>query len=205
MKRTQLNVNIDPKLLEQIKESARISGKSLVAFVSECFVNQLETLPVETIDSRLNMIEERLQLMENKLELPALENQKTQPLTSQQIQNFNEFIKAVFRKELKRKGYQSMKEAWNDFINHINCFDQWNETCSFRLKESLFIEHADPLTSDEINNLQEGLICPQPIRTGIINWINNSTRGKCCCSDNEFPSQKQICEKGSLLVEEIYS
>ena len=98
-----------------------------------------------------------------------------------------------------------MKEAWNDFINHINCFEQWDETCSFRLKESLFIEHADPLTSEEINHLKKGDVCPQPIRTGIINWINNSDRGECCCSDKEFPSQEQICEKGSMLVEDIYS
>ena len=205
MKRTQLNVSIDPKLLEKIKESARISGKSLVAFVSDCFVNQIENLPVESIDSRFQKIEQRLQLIENNLQLPALKAQRTQPFTSQEVENFNEFIKAVFRKELKRKGYKSMKEAWNDFINHINCFEQWDETCSFRLKESLFIEHADPLTSEEINHLKEGDVCPQPIRTGIINWINNSDRGECCCSDKEFPSQEQICKKGSTLVEDIYS
>ena len=205
MKRTQLNVSIDPKLLEKIKESARISGKSLVGFVSDCFVNQIENLPVESIDSRFQTIEQRLQLIENHLQLPALKAQRNQPFTSQEVENFNEFIKAVFRKELKRKGYRSMKEAWNDFINHINCFEQWDETCSFRLKESLFIEHADPLTSEEINHLKEGDVCPQPIRTGIINWINNSDRGECCCSDKEFPSQQQICEKGSMLVEDIYS
>ena len=205
MKRTQLNVSIDPKLLEKIKESARISGKSLVGFVSDCFVNQIENLPVESIDSRLQTIEQRLQLIENNLKLPALKAQRIQPFTSQEVENFNEFIKAIFRKELKRKGYKSMKEAWNDFINHINCFEQWDETCSFRLKESLFIEHADPLTSEEINHLKEGDVCPQPIRTGIINWINNSDRGECCCSDKEFPSQEQICEKGSMLVEDIYS
>jgi hypothetical protein len=54
MKRTQLNVSIDPKLLEKIKESARISGKSLVGFVSDCFVNQIENLPFESIDSRFH-------------------------------------------------------------------------------------------------------------------------------------------------------
>ena len=205
MKRTQLNVSIDPKLLEKIKESARISGKSLVGYVSDCFVNQIENLPAELIDSRFQTIEQRLQLIENNLQLPALKAQRIQPFTSQEVDNFNEFIKAVFRKEIKRKGYRSMKEAWNDFINHINCFEQWDETCSFRLKESLFIEHADPLTSEEINHLKEGDVCPQPIRTGIINWINNSDRGECCCSDKEFPSQQQICEKGSILVEDIYS
>ena len=205
MKRTQLNVSIDPKLLEKIKESARISGKSLVAYVSDCFVNQIENLPIESIDSRFQVIEKRLQSIEKKLDFPLHENQSTVHFTSHELENFNEFIKAIFRKELKRKGYRSMKEAWNDFINHINCFEQWDEICSFRLKESLFIEHADPLTSEEINHLKEGEVCPQPIRTGIINWINNSHRGGCCCSDKEFPSQQQICEKGSKLVEDIYS
>ena len=61
MKRTQLNVSIDPKLLEKIKESARISGKSLVGFVSDCFVNQIENLPVESIDSRFQTIVQRLE------------------------------------------------------------------------------------------------------------------------------------------------
>ena len=205
MKRTQLNVSIDSELLEKLKESARISGKSLVGFVSECFVNQIEKLPVKSIDSRFNMIEKRLQSIEEKLELPYPLVQKNYTFTSQEVQNFNEFIKAIFSKELKRKGYRSIKEAWNDFIKHINCFDQWDEKCSFRLKESLFIEHGDPLTSDEINHLKEGLICPQPIRTGIINWINNSARGQCCCHNKNFPSQEQICKEGQILVDEIYS
>ena len=75
MKRTQLNVSIDPKLLEKIKESARISGKSLVSYVSDCFVNQIENLPVESIDSRFQMIEQRLQLIEKKLDFPDYQNQ----------------------------------------------------------------------------------------------------------------------------------
>ena len=205
MKRNQLNVSIDPQLLQKIKESARRSGKSLVGFVSDCFVNQLEDISPESLDSRFNKIEQRLQLIEEKLELPIDQIQKNKSFTSQEVKNFNEFIKAIFKKELKRKGYKSSKEAWNDFITHINCFDQWNDICSFRLKESLFIEHGDPLSSDEINHLKKGEICPHPIRTGIINWINNSAKGQCCCSDKNFPSQQTIFEKGSILVDDIYS
>ena len=205
MTRTQLNVSIDPELLKKIKESARVSGKSLVSFVSDCFVNQIENVPVRSIDSRFTMIELRLKEIEKKLEFSTLQNYKPQSFNSLEAQNFNEFIKAIFKKESKRKGYKSIKEAWNDFINHINCFDQWNEKCSFRLKESIFIEHGDPLTIDEINHLKEGKVCPQPIRTGIINWINDSSKGQCCCSDKDFPSEQQIREKGSILVEDLYS
>ena len=205
MKRTQLNVSIDPKLLKKIKESARLSGKSLVGYVSDCFVNQIENFPVESIDSRFQMIEQRLHAIEKNFQLINPQTQKTSSLTSIELKNFNEFVKAVFKKESKRKGYKTIKEAWNDFINHINCFDQWDETCSFRLKESLFYEHGDPLTSDEMNHLKNGDVCPQPIRTGIINWINNSSRGQCCCSVKDFPSQQQICAKGQILVQDIYS
>ncbi len=35
MKRTQLNINIDPNLLKEIKASARKSGKSLVDYVND--------------------------------------------------------------------------------------------------------------------------------------------------------------------------
>ena len=205
MKRTQLNVSIDPKLLEKIKSSARFSGKSLVAYVSDCFDKQIKNLPDESIDSRLQMMEQRLQAIEKNIQLLNPQTQKTPSLTSTELKNFNEFVKAVFQKETKRKGYKSIKEAWHDFINHINCFDQWDERCSFRLKESLFYEHGDPLTSDEMNHLKDGDICPQPIRTGIINWMNNASRGQCCCSVKDFPSQQQICEKGQILVQDIYS
>ena len=82
MKRTQLNVNIDAKLLEKIKESARLSGKSLVGFVSDCFINQIENLPLQTIESRFQLIEQRLQSIEEKFELPVLQVQKTPSFTS---------------------------------------------------------------------------------------------------------------------------
>ena len=205
VKRTQLNVSIDPNLLQQIKENARRSGKSLVAYVSDCFKNQLDNISPDSLDSRLDNIEQRLHFIEENSKLSMHQSQRNKSFTSQEVQNFNEFIKAIFSKEMERKGYISNKEAWHDLINHINCFDQWTDKCSFRLKESLFIDHCDPLSSDEINDLKLGEICPQPIRTGIINWINNSDQGKCCCSDKTFPSQQKICEKGSILVEEIYS
>ena len=67
MKRTKINVSIDPKLLEKIKESASISVNSLVGYVSDCFVNQIDNFPVESIDSSFKMIEKRLQLIENNL------------------------------------------------------------------------------------------------------------------------------------------
>ena len=92
MKRTQLNVSIDPNLLEKIKERARISGKSLVNYVSDCFVNQIENLPVESIDSRFQMIEQRLHTIEKNLQLLNPQAQKTPPFTSKEVRNFPENV-----------------------------------------------------------------------------------------------------------------
>ena len=205
MKRTQLNVSLDPQLLEKIKEAAKISGKSLVEFVSDCFKSQLGEISCDSIDSRFIKIEERLQTIEEHIASLGYQSQNTQKLTSQEIQKFHQFIKAIFKKESERKGYRSTQAAWDDFINHLSCFNQWDEKFSFRLKESLLIDHSDPLNSDEIESLKKGDVCPYPIRTGIINWINNSAKGKCCCSDLNFPSQETIYQKGSLLVEDLYS
>ena len=73
MKRTQLNISIDPKLLEKIKESARLSGKTLVGYVSECFINQIKNYPVDSLDSRFQIIEQRLQSIEENLQLETFQ------------------------------------------------------------------------------------------------------------------------------------
>ena len=91
-----------------------------------------------------------------------------------------------------------------DLISHSQYFEQWNDRYTLRLKESLFIEHGDPFSHNEMNLLTKGKECPCPIRTGLINWINNANPGQCCCSDKSFPSQQTICEKGSKLVDDIY-
>ena len=204
MQRTQLNINIDPELLRKVKDSAKMSGKSLASYVAESLASKIDDVSFQSINSRFSEIENKLQSLENNLQSLIFDTQKTTAFTPQEAKKCNQFIKAIFEKERVKKKYKSTKDAWDDLISHINCFDQWNEIYTFRLKESLFIEHAEPLTSDEMNLLTKGKRCPCPIRTGLINWINNSDQGKCCCADKSFPSQQIICEKGSKLIDELY-
>ncbi len=204
MKRSQLNISIDPELLRKIKESARKSGKSIAGYVSDSCTKQIEVSSTQSTDSRFSIIEARLQSIEKSLSLLFSGSQKRTPFTPQEAKNCNKFIKAIFRKELRKKNYKSASDGWNDLISHINCFDQWNDMYTYKLKESLFFEHGDPLTSDEMNLLTKGKECPCPIRTGLINWINNKSYGQCCCSDKIFPSQQTICEKGAHLIKELY-
>jgi len=203
MKRTQLNINIDPNLLQEIKASARKSGKSLVDYVNDFFRTHLDNDASGDIEIRLSNHEKRLKFIEENTLLGIKQNKKISDFTPQEAENFNDFVKAMFKKEVKRKQYNSPKDAWHDLVSHLNCFDKWNERCSLRLKEILFIDHGDALNSDEMNSLRDSEMCPSPIRTGLINWINNSKKGQCCCSNSNFPSEKIIREKGARLISEL--
>ena len=203
MKRTQLNVNIDPTLLKEIKASARKAGKSLVDYVNDFFRSHLHPDVSGDLEIRLSNHEKRLKFIEENMLLDTKQNKKISDFTPQEAENFNDFVKAIFKKEVKRKQYHSPTDAWNDLVSHLNCFDKWDERCSLRLKEILFIDDGDALNSDEMNSLKDSEMCPSPIRTGIINWINNSEKGKCCCSNSNFPSEKLIREKGALVISDL--
>ena len=203
MKRTQLNINIDPNLLKEIKTSARKEGKSLVEYVNDFFKKHLNNDASDDVEIRLSNHENRLKLIEENIGLAIKQKKKFPDFTPQEAANFNDFVKAIFQKEVKRKKYNSTKDACNDLISHLNCFDKWNEKCSLRLKEILFIDHGDSLNSDEMNSLQESQMCPSPLRTGIINWINNSEKGKCSCSNSNFPSEQIIRAKGAELISDL--
>tara|TARA_B100000029_G_scaffold93296_1_gene83301 strand:+ start:292 stop:732 length:441 start_codon:yes stop_codon:yes gene_type:complete len=127
MQRSQLNISINPELLKRIKESARKSGKSITNYVTDCCANQVENFSSESTDSRLNTIEERLESIEKTLALLVPGNQKITPFTPEEAIRCNDFIKALFEQEVKKKKYKSIKNAWNDLISHIECFDQWND------------------------------------------------------------------------------
>ena len=120
MQRSQLNISINPELLKRIKESARKSGKSITNYVTDCCANQVENFSSQSPDSRLNTIEERLESIEKTLALLVPGNQKISPFTSEEAIRCNEFIKALFEYEVKKKKYKSIKNAWKSVITHGN-------------------------------------------------------------------------------------
>ena len=118
MKRTQLNVNIDPNLLKEIKTSARKAGKSLVEFINDFFIENLHNPASDDVEIRLSNHENRLKFIEENIGLAIKQKQKFSDFTPQEAANFNDFVKAIFEKEVKRKKYISTKDAWNDLISH---------------------------------------------------------------------------------------
>ena len=65
MKRTQLNINIDPNLLKEIKTSARKEGKSLVEYVNDFFKKHLNNDASDDLEIRL--INHENQICSNRL------------------------------------------------------------------------------------------------------------------------------------------
>ncbi|KGG10952.1 MULTISPECIES: hypothetical protein [Prochlorococcus] len=64
--RTQLNINIEPELMEQLKRVAISSGQTISAFVSETISNKLENDSPKGIESRILSVEQRLKSVEEK-------------------------------------------------------------------------------------------------------------------------------------------
>ena len=204
MGRTQLNINIDPRLMLLLKQNAIKSGKTISEFVVDAITHEVNNAVIDrSIEDRLSSVEQRISSLED-LSSIASGKKKITLFTDFEAKNCNEFIKGVFQEEVKRKKYKSDKDAWNDFIGYIDCFEQWNDIYTLRLKEALFIKDGDLLTSSEMNSFTHGKTCPCPIRSGLINWINNAKKGECSCANENFPSQQTICDKGSKLLEELY-
>ncbi len=48
MQRTQLNINIDPELLRKVKDSAKMSGKSLASYVAESLASKIDDVSFQS-------------------------------------------------------------------------------------------------------------------------------------------------------------
>ncbi len=66
--RTQLNINIDPDLLEKLKGEAMKSGKTLTEFVTDI-------LKIEKGESPENSLEDRLMKIEQLLKSSEIQSQ----------------------------------------------------------------------------------------------------------------------------------
>ena len=79
--RSQLNINIQPELLEKLKVAAIRAGKTITEYVSESIANQMGKSFPDNLNSRILLIEERIDLLEVKLcslesEITPLSNKK---------------------------------------------------------------------------------------------------------------------------------
>ncbi len=203
MNRTQLNINIDPSLLEELKKSSIRSGKTLSNFLTEIISKFLSEDNANYSNKKINEFEKKIGVLERQISVLLLDHQKITPFTEKESRYYSEFIREVFNIKFKKGKKISRKKAFINLIDHIQCFYQWNEVYTLRLKEILFVDDYDPFSAKELNNLSIGKECPCPIRTGLINWISGNQIGECSCSNLSFPSQQEICDKGLELAKEV--
>ena len=144
LKRTQLNINIDPVLLSEIKSRAMMSGKTLSSFIIDIISQHIKEEEDSNINYRVNTMESRLNKIEDMLSLAKRINQKNTPFTNIEAENCTNFTRAIFDQITLEKGFSSKKEAWNDYLPYITIFDQWNTRNTLRLQEVLLIEDSEP-------------------------------------------------------------
>ena len=204
MKRTQLNITIDPKLLEALKRESIKSGKTLSNKVSEIINQFLSKQKDSSSENRLEQLERKFLVLERNVSDLSIEKQKVTPFTEVESKNCSEFMREIFIQKINKEKNITRRKAFNELVKQVECFHQWNNFYTLRLKEVLFVDDYDPFSAKELNNLTLGKECPCPIRTSLINWIASSNTGKCSCSNLNFPSQQEICTKGAALVANIF-
>ena len=104
--RTQLNINIDPELLFQIKSEAIKEGKTLSAFVIEKLSNIQSSSSTDKLEQRLRKIEKHLNL--NEQITPEKKHIGT-IFTDQGAKNYGEIAQRLFELHLEKKGITKEK------------------------------------------------------------------------------------------------
>ncbi len=203
MRRTQLNIVIDPKLLNALKRESIKSGDTLSNKVSELITQFLSKQKDSSSLSRVDQLERKILVLERKVLDLSTEKQKATPFNEVESKNYSEFMREIFYQKINKEKSITKRKAFNELVKQVEYFHQWNDFYTLRLKEILFVDDYDPFSAKELNNLTIGKECPCPIRTGLINWIEGTNKGHCSCSNLKFPSQQEICENGSILAKNI--
>ncbi len=100
-KRTQLNINIDPALLLQLKAEAIKNGMTLTQFVTSKLSSISSISTIDVLEARLAKIEGHLNLSkispDSEIELDAI-------FTDQGAKKYGEVAKSLFEFHLEKKG-----------------------------------------------------------------------------------------------------
>ena len=145
-KRTQLNIEIDEKLLKSLKYLALKKNIKLNALVKQI-------LSEKTKSGNLS------EISDGYSEKDAI--------------NFHNFMKSLFEKKIDKSEYKSKNEAFNSLITFIEKDDKWKSSDTERLKLVL-LESAEYLKPDELNELCESDDYSGPIYSGLKNWTGSS-------------------------------
>ena len=194
MTKSQFNIKISKDLLIKVKRQAMMSGKSLTEHITDLVSNSLSNSDIQnnhlsSVD-KIKQLEERLLSLESIVRNREYVSEKLKPFTNLEALNCTKFMRGVFYKELEKRNFDNKSQAFEDFLQSVNVFEELNKSISDRLKEIMLSEDPSPWTGKELNELTGEDKCNCSIRKGLINWT-----GKTDC-----PSQQEICDKGEELL-----
>jgi len=145
-KRTQLNIEIDEKLLKSLKFLALSQNIKLNALVKQILSERTKSDISQEISSCYS-------------EKDAI--------------NFHNFMKALFEKKSQQLKYSTKEAAFKTLIRFIEVFDQWESSDTLRLK-SILLDSGDYLNPEELNKLCSLEEYEGPIYSGLRNWVGSS-------------------------------
>ena len=197
MTKSQFNIKISKDLLIRVKRQAMMSGKSLTEHITDLVTNSLSADDIQNTHlssvDKIKDIEERLLSLESTVRNREYLSPKFKPFTNSEAINCTKFMRGVFDKELQKRNFENKSEAFDDFLQSLQVFDELNKSFSDRLKEIMLSDKPSPWTGKELNELNELAgkdKCNCLIRKGLINWTGKT----------ECPSQQEICDKGEELL-----
>ena len=160
--RTQLNINIDPKLLLKLKSEAIKSGKTLTAFVTEK-LSDIESISTTVgLEERLTRIEEHLNLNKNS---SSQEKNIRKIFTDEGAKKYGEVAKRLFEFHLKKKGL-----AREDGLQELAVYLAKLPHSSPELVFQILLGNHD-LTGLEMTNAYRYGACA--MRTALVEWSND--------------------------------
>ena len=187
MARTQLNIKIPVELLEELKNQARTNGTTVTQHIIDLVRSSLDIDSTITPSDQLNSINERLKLVESRLENITKDPHKKFSFTEIEAVNLSNYLKLMFNQNIKKKCFASKKQGWLEYISN-NIFT--NQIILLRLKEIFLNDDPDLFTVDELNNLlfaeEDDL---DQILKSFFDWIGMENP----------PSLSSICMRGTEL------
>ena len=145
-KRTQLNIEIDEKLLKSLKFLALSQNIKLNALVKQ-------------------ILSERIK--------PDISQEISSCYSEKDAINFHNFMKALFEKKSQQLKNSTKEDAFKTLIRFIEVFDQWESSNTLRLK-SILLDSGDYLNPEELNKLCSLEEYEGPIYSGLRNWVGSS-------------------------------
>ena len=197
MTKSQFNIKISLELLRAIKKQAMMSGKSLTEHITQLIEKSLENKKIDDFgQSSIDKIEEfnlRLFNLESIVKNLEYLSPNLSAFTDPEAINCTEFMQGVFKRESEVKGYNNYEIAFEELVSYINIHKELDSHYKLRLRNILLEKKSIPWTAKELNDLMLDDKCNCPIRKGLISWTGKTN----------FPTQQEICDKGSILVSSL--